>query len=67
MGVDRLSFFVSNLYLDMADLVEGRGDDPAKHRTGVGQDQTTVNRTSEDIITLGVDTANKIVTEKDRE
>lgn len=34
IGIDRLSFFIPNLYLDMTELAESRGDDPAKyHRT----------------------------------
>ncbi len=51
--IDRLSFFIPNLYLDMTDLAESRGDDPAKYHIGIGQDQMAVNRANEDIITLG--------------
>lgn len=27
IGIDRLSFFIPNLYLDMTELAESRGDD----------------------------------------
>ena len=67
IGIDRLSFFIPNLYLDMTELAESRGDDPAKYHIGIGQDQMAVNRANEDIITLGANAASKIVTEKDRE
>ena len=30
IGIDRLSFFIPNLYLDMKELAESRRDDPAK-------------------------------------
>ena len=32
IGIDRLSFFIPNLYLDMTELAESRGDDPAKYQ-----------------------------------
>lgn len=67
VGIDLFSFFIPNLYLDMTDLAERRGDDPEKYHIGIGQDEMSVNRVSEDIVTLGANAANKIVTEKDRE
>ena len=67
IGIDRLSFFIPNLYLDMTELAESRGDDPAKYHIGIGQDQMEVNRATEDIITLGANAASKLVTAEDRE
>jgi hydroxymethylglutaryl-CoA synthase len=67
IGIDRLSFFIPDLYLDMTELAEGRGDDPAKYHIGIGQDQMAVNPVSEDIITFGANAASRIVTEEDRE
>lgn len=67
IGIDRLSFFIPNLYLDMTELANHRGDDPAKYHIGIGQDQMALNRISEDIITLGANAASRIVTEQDRE
>lgn len=67
VGIDRLSFFIPNLYLDMTELAKRRGDDPAKYHIGIGQDQMAVNRVSEDIVTLGANAASKIVTDEDRE
>ena len=67
IGIDRLSFFIPNLYLDMTELAESRGDDPAKYHIGIGQDQMAVNRATEDIITLGANAARKLVTAEDRE
>lgn len=67
IGIDRLSFFIPNLYLDMTELAESRGDDPAKYHIGIGQDQMAVNRATEDIITLGANAASKLVTDEDRE
>lgn len=67
IGIDRLSFFIPNLYLDMTELAESRGDDPAKYHIGIGQDQMAVNHATEDIITLGANAASKLVTAEDRE
>ncbi|MGM9903067.1 hydroxymethylglutaryl-CoA synthase [Enterococcus sp. 10A9_DIV0425] len=67
IGIDRLSFFVPNLFLDMTELAQRRGDDPAKYHIGIGQDQMAVSRVSEDIVTLGANAASKIVTEEDKE
>lgn len=67
IGIDRLSFFIPNLYLDMTELAESRGDDPAKYHIGIGQDQMAVSRATEDIITLGANAASKLVTDEDRE
>lgn len=67
IGIDRLSFFIPNLFLDMTELANRRGDDPAKYHIGIGQDQMTVNQVYEDIVTLGANAASKIVTEEDRE
>ena len=67
VGIDRLSFFIPNLYLDMTELAERRGDDPAKYHIGIGQDQMAINRVSEDIVTLGANAATRIVTNEDRE
>ncbi|MBF8807809.1 MAG: hydroxymethylglutaryl-CoA synthase [Enterococcus lacertideformus] len=67
VGIDRISFFIPNLYLDMTELAHRRGDDPAKYHIGIGQDQMAINRVSEDIVTLGANAASKIVTDEDRE
>lgn len=35
VGIDRLSFFILNLYLDMTELAERRGDDLGQYRYGI--------------------------------
>ncbi|MGX7172781.1 hydroxymethylglutaryl-CoA synthase [Enterococcus ratti] len=67
VGIDRLSFFIPNLYLDMTELAKRRGADPAKYHIGIGQDQMAIHRVSEDIVTFGANAASKLVTSKDRE
>lgn len=67
IGINRLSFFIPDLYLDMTDLTESCGSDPVKYHIGIGQDQMTANRTNKDIITPGANATGKTVTEKDRE
>lgn len=67
IGIDQLSFFIPNLYLDMTELAEGRGEDPAKFHIGIGQDEMAFNQASEDIITLGANAASKILTDGDRQ
>lgn len=67
IGIDKLSFYVPNLYLDMTDLAHARDTDPLKFHIGIGQDQMAVNPASQDIITLGTNAAAAILSDSDKE
>ena len=67
IGIDKLSFYVPNLYLDMTDLANARDTDPMKFHVGIGQDQMAVNPVSQDIITFGANAAAAILSQADKE
>jgi len=67
IGIDKLSFYVPNLYLDMNDLANARDTDPMKFHVGIGQDQMAVNPVSQDIITFGANAAAAILSQADKE
>ncbi|MDR2976672.1 MAG: hydroxymethylglutaryl-CoA synthase [Streptococcaceae bacterium] len=66
IGIDKINFYVPQRYIDMTDLAEARGVDPAKFHIGLGQDQMAVTTANEDIITLGANAASEILTAEDR-
>lgn len=66
VGIDKLSFFVPNYFVDMTDLALARDVDPAKFHIGIGQDQMAVNPATEDIITFASNAAQAILTEHDK-
>lgn len=67
VGIDKISFFVPNYYVDMTDLALARNEDPNKFLIGIGQDQMAVAPVSEDIITFAANAAEKILTEADKD
>ena len=66
VGIDKLSFFVPNYYVDMTDLALARDVDPGKFHIGIGQDQMAVAPASEDIITFASNAAAQILSEDDK-
>ncbi|MCL2676306.1 MAG: hydroxymethylglutaryl-CoA synthase [Streptococcaceae bacterium] len=67
VGIDKISFFVPEFYIDMTDLALARDVDPAKFHQGIGQDQMAVNPVTQDIITFATSAAQAILTEQDKE
>ncbi|KAF1298118.1 hydroxymethylglutaryl-CoA synthase [Enterococcus sp. JM4C] len=67
IGIDKLSFYVPNLYVDMTDLAHARDTDPNKFHIGIGQDKMAVSPVTQDIVTLGANAAAKILSDKDKE
>lgn len=67
VGIDKISFFVPNYYVDMTDLALAREEDPNKFRIGIGQDQMAVTPVSQDIITFAANAADKILSEDDKD
>lgn len=66
IGIDKLSFFTSDLYLPMADLANARNEDPNKYLIGIGQSKQAVIRNSQDAVTLAANAAMKIVDDEER-
>lgn len=66
VGIDKISFFVPDYYIDMTDLANARDVDPAKFHIGIGQDQMAVNPVTQDIITFAASAAAQILDEDDK-
>ncbi|MGM0124533.1 hydroxymethylglutaryl-CoA synthase [Enterococcus sp. AZ194] len=66
IGIDKLSFYVPNLYVDMTDLAHARETDPDKFHIGIGQDKMAVSPVTQDIVTLGANAAAKILSDTDK-
>ncbi len=66
VGIDKLSFFVPNYFVDMTDLALARAVDPAKFHIGIGQDEMAVNPATQDIITFATSAAAQILSDEDK-
>lgn len=67
IGIDKINFFSPNLYVDMVDLAEARGEDPNKYLIGIGQTQQAVIPATQDIVTMAVNAADDMLTTEDRQ
>lgn len=60
IGIDRLTFATTELYLDLRDLAAARHVDPDKYLMGIGQSQQAVIPPTQDAVTLAAQAAAKI-------
>ncbi|GMA54112.1 hydroxymethylglutaryl-CoA synthase [Alicyclobacillus contaminans] len=65
VGIDKLSFFIPSYYIDMTELANARGVDPAKFHIGIGQDQMAINPKTQDIVTFAANAAQHILNTDD--
>ena len=63
VGIDRLSFFTSHYYLDLAILANARGIDVNKFYVGLGQEKMAVPAPCEDTVTLGANAARQALSD----
>lgn len=66
IGIDKIGFAAPNYVLDLADLAEARSIDPNKFKIGLLQSQMAVAPVTQDIVTLGAQAAQAILTEEDK-
>jgi len=66
IGIDAISFFTSNLYIDLAHIAEQRELPLDKFYKTLGQYEMAVPAVDEDIITLAANAAERIVNEDNR-
>lgn len=52
VGIDKMGFATTGLYLDMGDLARRRGVDPDKYTIGIGQKEQSVAPSSQDAVSL---------------
>lgn len=61
VGIDLISFYTPQYFLDLRTLAEKRGVDPNKYHTGLGQEKMAVPPPDEDIITMAASAARRIL------
>ncbi len=61
IGIHDLELATSHYVLDLHDLAEARGVDPAKYSRGLGQDQMGVTAPDEDVVTMGAAAAARLL------
>lgn len=61
VGIDAISFFTSNYYLDLKTLAQARGIDVEKFHTGLGQHHMGIPAPDEDIVTLASNAAMRLL------
>lgn len=67
IGIDKIGFAAPNYVLDLADLAQARNIDPNKFKVGLLQSQMAVAPVTQDIVTLGAQAAQAILSEKDKD
>lgn len=67
IGIDKINFFTSNLYVDMTELAIARNEDPDKYLIGIGQSKMAVIPHTQDIVTMGANAAESMLTNEDKE
>jgi hydroxymethylglutaryl-CoA synthase len=61
VGIDSISFYTSNYFIDLKTLAATRGVDPEKFYTGIGQEKMAIPPPDEDIVTMGASAARPII------
>lgn len=67
IGIDKIGFYTSNLYVDMAELAQARNEEVGKYLVGIGQSKMAVIPPSQDIVTLAANAAARILSPTDKE
>lgn len=65
IGIDKISFYTPNTYLDLATLAERDGIAINKFHQGIGQERFSVPSHDEDIVTMGANAAANLLTAED--
>lgn len=57
VGIDEISFYTSNYYLDLRTLAEVQHTDPDKYYEGIGQEKMGMAAPDEDVVTMAANAA----------
>ncbi len=57
IGIDQISFYTSQYFLDLKILAEARGVDPDKYVVGIGQSKMGIPPPDEDVVTMAASAA----------
>lgn len=66
IGIDKMGIYVPKYYLDIRDLAVARNIDPDKFVLGLMQNKMAINPITQDIVTMGVMAAEKILDDNDK-
>lgn len=66
VGIDKMSFYSSDMYLDMVDLANARNEDPNKYLIGIGQKKQAVIPNTQDVVTMAANACTKIIDDDNR-
>lgn len=61
VGIDQISFYSSQYYLDLAELASVRQVDVKKYYQGLGQEKMAVMPPDEDVVTMGADAGLRVL------
>nr|WP_275040201.1 hypothetical protein [Oenococcus oeni] len=64
IGIDQISFFTPNLYLDLTELAEKRGVDPNKYLVGIGQEKQSIVPPTQDSVSMAANAASILLEQK---
>ncbi|KRM88511.1 hydroxymethylglutaryl-CoA synthase [Liquorilactobacillus vini DSM 20605] len=67
IGIDKIGFYTSDLYIDMVDLAHARNEDPNKYLIGIGQEKMAVIRPTQDAVTLAANAVEQILDSTDKQ
>lgn len=65
IGIDKLSLFTPNLYVDLVELAQYRGIDPDKFTIGIGQEKMSFASPTQDCYSMGANAAFPIISKED--
>lgn len=66
VGIDKISFFSPDEYIDLVELAQKRAVDPNKFIIGIGQTQQAVIPPTQDAVTMAANAADQMLTAQDR-
>ncbi len=66
VGIDQISFYTANFYLDLGVLAQRNGIDIGKYHRGIGQEKMGIPAHDEDVVTLAANAAARIVDDAER-
>ncbi|MEN9782591.1 MAG: hypothetical protein RL208_744, partial [Pseudomonadota bacterium] len=65
VGIEKISFYTTKYYLDIAKLAYARGVDVDKYHIGLGQEKMSIITPNEDVVTMGCEAAKDFLTDSD--
>lgn len=67
IGIDKIGFYTPSYYVDMEELAEARGVEPAKLTIGIGQSKMAVPPITQDPVTMAANAAAQMLSDEDKQ